>query len=212
MSREPQQKELKINDEVIEQVENYTYLGVVISANCSLKAEINQRISKANKVYSQLGQSFIGKRELTTKTKTAIFNSVYCPTLMYGSETWNLDANDKSRLQATEMKFLRRSIGKTKRDKIRNTRIREQVNTESLESKIERNQLRWFGHVNRMQNDRIPKQVLECKQADKLPKGRPKQTWLQKITTVIEKRGSNFKEAKKNSLDREQWRRFVQRT
>ena len=124
LTRVPLEQEIKIDDEKIEQVDNYKYLGVIISSNCSLKAEINQRIAKANTVYGQLGQCFIGKKELTTKTKTSIFNSVYCPTLMYGSETWNLDIRDKSRLQAAEMKYLRRSIGKTKRDKIRNTRIR----------------------------------------------------------------------------------------
>ena len=111
-------------------------------------------------------------RELTTKTKISIFNSVYCPTLIYGSETWNLDNKDKSRLQAAEMKFLRRSVGKTRRDKIRNTRIRDEVKTDSLISKIEKNQLRWFGHINRMENNRIPKQILECKQQGKMLRGR----------------------------------------
>ena len=61
----------------------------------------------------------------------SIFNSIYCPTLSYGSESWTLDSRDKSRLQAAEMKFLRSSVGKTKRDRIRNTTIREEVKTES---------------------------------------------------------------------------------
>ena len=209
LSREPARHEIKLNDETLEQVNNYKYLGVIISSNCSLKAEINQRISKANAVYSQLGQQFIGKKELTQKTKNSIFNAVYCPTLIYGSETWNLDASDKSRLQATEMKFLRRSIGKTKRDKIRNTRIREETKTDSLEIKIERNQLRWFGHVNRMEDKRIPKQILESRQSEKLPRGRPRQTWLEKIEDIIKRRGSTLKEANKDSLERERWRKFV---
>ena len=87
ISREPCKHKIKLNGEVLEQVDSYKYLGVIISSNCSLKEEINQRISKATKVYSQLGHSFIGKRELTTKTKISIFNSIYCPTLIYGSET-----------------------------------------------------------------------------------------------------------------------------
>ena len=60
-----------------------------------------------------------------------------------------------------------------------------------------------------MEEDRIPKQILECKQSYKLPRGRPKQTWLEKIANIIEKRGINLKEAKKKTLDRDQWRKFV---
>ena len=144
ISREDKQHTIRLNDDILEQVNSYKYLGVMIESNCSLKEEITQRIGKATKVYAQLGQSFISKRELTTKTKMSIFNAIYCPTLIYGCESWTLDNRDKSRLQATEMKFLRRSVGKTKRDKVRNVNIREKVKTDSLEVKIERNQLRWM--------------------------------------------------------------------
>ena len=209
ISREPNTHEIKLEGEVLEQVNCYKYLGVMITSNGSLKEEINHRISKATKVYSQLGNCFIGKKELTTKTKISIFNAIYCPTLIYGSESWTLDCRDKSKLQAAEMKFLRRSIGKTRRDKIRNTRIREEVKTESLEMKIDKNQLRWFGHVNRMKEYRIPKQILECKQQDKLPRGRPKKMWQDLISETIKKKGLGFVEAKRLSLDRDQWRQFV---
>ena len=209
ISREQKSHAIKLNGEVLEQVDTYKYLGVVISSNCSLKEEINQRISKATKVYGQLGNTFISKRELTTKTKMSIYNSIYCPTLIYGSESWTLNSSDKSRLQAAEMKFLRRSVGKTRRDKIRNTRIRDEVNAESLENKIERNQLRWFGHVNRMKESRIPKQILECRHQGKLPRGRPKKVWQETISEVLEKRGCRYLDAKRKTLDRDQWRKFV---
>ena len=139
----------------------------------------------------------------------SIFNSIYCPTLLYGSESWTLDSADKSRLQAAEMKFLRRTVGKTKRDKIRNTRIREQVKADSLEHKIERNQLRWFGHLNRMQNDRVAKQVFDCKQQGKLPRGRPRKLWSERITEMLGKRECTYNEAKRMCKDREGWRKFL---
>ena len=212
ISREHNEHEIKLEGETLEQVDSYKYLGVIIKSNCSLKEEINQRISKATKVYGQLGNSIIGKKELTARAKMSIFNSVYCPTLMYGSESWTLDGRDKSRLQAAEMKFLRRTIGKTRKDKIRNTRVREEVNSEKLSIKIEKNQLRWFGHVNRMKDDRIPKMILECKQQDKLPKGRPRKVWQDGVTEIIKDRGYRPLEAKRMSLNRIQWRKFVHDT
>ena len=128
---------------------------------------------------------------------------------MYGSESWTLENKDKSRLQAMEMKYLRRTLGKTKRDKIRNTTIREKTKTDSLEAKIERNQLRWFGHVCRMNENRIPKQIFECGQEDKLPRGRPKKMWIDVITENVERRGCKLNEAKKRSRDRPKWRTFI---
>ena len=209
LSREHKEHDIRLNNDKLEQVKSYKYLGVMIQSNCSLNEEISHRIGKASKVYGSLGQSFINKRELTVKTKMAIFNSIYCPTLMYGSESWTLEARDKSRLQATEMKFLRRTVGKTKRDKIRNTRIREEVKADSLEERIERNQLRWYGHVNRMNEDRIPKQIFESRSQFKLPRGRPKTIWLDVIKQNVEKRGCTMVEAKRRCSDRSKWRAFV---
>ena len=209
LSRENKQHTIRLDEDTLEQVEVYRYLGVMIKSNGSQKEEINQRIGKANKVYNQLGNAFINKRELTTKTKMSIFNSIYCPTLMYGSESWTLDSGDKSRLQAAEMKFLRRTAGKTKRDKVRNTSLREQLKAESLEHKIERNQLRWFGHVNRMTDERIAKRVFECKQQSKLPRGRPKKTWEERVKEILMKREVTFRDAKKMCIDRDKWRNFL---
>jgi hypothetical protein len=61
------------------------------------------------------------------------------------------------------MKFLRRSLGKTRRDKCRNATVREQLKQESLIDGIERRELRWYGQVVRMVEDRKPRQILEAR-------------------------------------------------
>jgi hypothetical protein len=55
-----------------------------------------------------------------------------------------------------EMRYLRRLEGKTSRDKVRNQTIRLSLGAVMLQS-IEESQLRWFGRVCRMNNERYPK-------------------------------------------------------
>ena len=71
--------------------------------------------------------------------------------LIHGCKTERM----QSRVQASEMWFLRRIKGVTLLDKVCNSEIHNSLNFESLFLRIERSQLRWFGHVNRMLQDRL---------------------------------------------------------
>ena len=209
VSRETKTHNLQLGREKLEQVKNYKYLGVMINSEGRLREEVSQRIQKATAVYYQLGRTFIGKKELTAKTKMAVYNSVYCPTLLYGSETWTLDSREFSRVQAAEMKYLRRVAGKTKRDKIRNTTIRDQTKSVDIKTKIEINQLRWFGHVNRMNDKRIAKSIYNARTQGKRPKGRPRRKWEEDIREALRKRNLTFTEGNRKCQDREDWRGII---
>jgi stalled ribosome rescue protein Dom34 len=63
---------------------------------------------------------------------------------------------EESKIQAMEMKFLREILGKTRRDKVKNDDIREQLKVDDIKYDIERNRLKWYGHVMRMADERIP--------------------------------------------------------
>jgi hypothetical protein len=80
----------------------------------------------------------VGKKEVDPKTKIQIYKSVYIPTLIYGAESWPLTIKHESRIIVTEMKFLRRIVSKTRRDKCRNNRIRETLDQEPILNYIER--------------------------------------------------------------------------
>ena len=67
------------------------------------------------------------RRELRKGTKMGVFNAVVVPTLLYGSEIWKVQKWHASRLQATEMRYLRRVEGVTKLDRVRNVDIRERL-------------------------------------------------------------------------------------
>ena len=105
----------------------------------------------------------LGKKEVDLKTKIQIYKSVHIPTLTYGAESWQLTTKHESIIIATEIKFLRRTVGKTRRNKWRNNRIRGTLGQEQILNYVETRSIQWYGHVVRMQDYRKPKQAMEAR-------------------------------------------------
>ena len=77
-----------------------------------------------------------------------IYNALIKSSLLYGSETWSRTENNKRRVEATEMDALRRSSRISRKDRIRNVTIRQQIGLEEpIIKEIEQKQLTWYGHV-----------------------------------------------------------------
>ena len=62
-------------------------------------------------------------------------------------------------------------------DKVRSSVIREGLGVEPLLLCVERNQLRWFGHLVRMPPGRLPREVFQARLAGRRPRGRPRTRW-----------------------------------
>ena len=56
-----------------------------------------------------------------------VYNALIKSSLLYGSETWRLTENNKRRVEATEMNALRRSSRISRKDRIKNVTIRQQI-------------------------------------------------------------------------------------
>jgi hypothetical protein len=80
-------------------------------------------------------------------------------------ETWTLTKRDRKQLNVFERKVYRRISGPVYDSEKENWRIRTNneiyasVNPTIIET-IRLNRLRWFGHVQRMEDNIIPKRVL----------------------------------------------------
>ena len=79
----------------------------------------------------------------------------------------------QSQVQASEMRFLRKTEGATQFNKMLSSEIRKPLNIKPLLFRIERSQLGWFGHV-RMPPEKLPKQALLAKANERRPVGRPR--------------------------------------
>ena len=73
-----------------------------------------------------------------------------------------MDDLSNKRVEATEMDALRRSSRISRKERIRNVTIRQQIGLEeTIIKEIEQNQLTWYGHVQRMAEGRLPKIALQ---------------------------------------------------
>ena len=81
-------------------------------------------------------------------------------TLLYGSESWTLRAPQERKLHAFHMRCLRRILNITWRDKIPNSTVLERARAPSMFAMLKQRRLRWLGHVCRMADGRIPKDLL----------------------------------------------------
>ncbi|XP_050506798.1 uncharacterized protein LOC126886644 [Diabrotica virgifera virgifera] len=168
--------------------------------------EINERMGRTGSLFNTMKTTFFGKKGIPEKVKTAVVKSVVRPTIMYSSETWTLTGRQKSRVNAMEMRFLRKIANRKRTDKIRNETIRQNLKLEPINEKIVEGQLRWFGHVCRMSNERLTKRVFETRVQGKNKRGRPRVMWVDEIRKEVEKKGLTLESARNLAQDRKAWR------
>ena len=194
----------------LEQVKRYEYLGTIVHQNGKIKDEVLNRTRKARNMYCSLSNIIFGKKEIQPTTKLQIYNAIIEPTLLYGSESWPVTEGKISSITAIEMKCYRRIAGKTKRDMIRNERIREGLKQESIGGKLRKRQMKWFGHVLRMDEERKPRQMMEVRTEGRRGRGRPRMSYMDNIENQARERGKGMGELRRMARDRDEWRRWIQ--
>ena len=108
---------------------------------------------------------------------------------LYGSETMLWEEKDRSRIKAIQMDSLRGLLGIRMMDKAPNARIRESCGmTKGIDEWIDEGVLRWFGHVERMEDNRIAKRVYIGECADIRSVGRPRKRSTGTVKDCLRKR------------------------
>ncbi|TWW64140.1 hypothetical protein D4764_03G0011480 [Takifugu flavidus] len=173
---------LQVGEEVLPQVEEFKYLGILFTSEGRMEREIDRRIAAASAVMQALNRSIVVKKELSQKARLSIYRSIYVPILTYGHQRWVMTERTRSRIQAAEMSFLHRVAGLNLRDRVRSLDIREELGVEPLLLHIERSQLGWLGHLARMPSGRLPSEVFRTCPTGRRPRGRPRTRWRDYIS------------------------------
>nr|VZI53354.1 unnamed protein product [Spirometra erinaceieuropaei] len=150
---------ISVNGTQLQVVENFPYLGSTLSRNTKIDDEVANRISKASQAFGRLQSTVWNRHGLQLSTKMKMYKAVILPTLLYGAETWTVYAKQARRLNHFHLSCLRRILRLKWQDRILDTDVLERTGILSIYAILRQMQLRWSGHLVRMDDERLPKRL-----------------------------------------------------
>ncbi|CAF1270699.1 unnamed protein product [Adineta ricciae] len=198
--------EMEIQGTTIENVEEFEYLGSLLTWDNDCSKEIRRRINKAIGAMASLKHIWNTKK-IKIENKLKILTTCVFSVLLYACDTWTLKEGDKKKLLAFEMRCYRRLLRISWKDMVRNIDIRKQIGAhETIVDKIKRRKLKLFGHVCRMDDNRLLKHVVFSRINGKSRRGRPCREWLDDITEWC---GYGCQDLVHLAQSRDQWKGII---
>ena len=198
-----------INGKNVKCVNEFTYLGSIVSRDNSLNPELNTRIARANSSFNRLNERLWRKSGIRLCTKVMVYKAVVLSSLLYGSEAWTLNAKQIKRLEMFHQKCLRKICRIRWYHKIPDYEILERCQVGSLQSFLDRNKLRWTGHVIRMENMRIPKIMLYGRVDNGAAKRGNHITYMNHLNALLRECNIDLKYVEELAANRNNWRSTI---
>ena len=199
--------DITMNGEHLEQVDQFKYLGSTISADGRSTKEVKVRLAMAMSTVTSLG--IIWKnRNISFCSKMKLYKSLVLSVLLYGCESWTLNADLERRIQAFETKCYRRLLRISWFERRTNEYVLNLVETlagpqERLLSIVKRRKLQWFGHATR--HNTLSKTILQGTLEGGRARGRPRRSWVDDIKSWTE---LGMPQLLSEAEDRTRWRRL----
>ncbi|KAH1008987.1 hypothetical protein HUJ04_001416 [Dendroctonus ponderosae] len=105
------------------------YLGITFDNTGTDVKEIEKRLVKAKKQIGYLN-GILWSKEITTKRKFNIYERMVKSSILYEAETWRVTDRQKKKVDAVEMHAIIRYMPISRRDRIRNDHIKQEMGIE----------------------------------------------------------------------------------
>ena len=127
----------------------------------------------------------IKSKFLKRNAKMKIYKTMIRPVVTYSSEIWTLTAKDENNLPIFEGQILRKIFGPINNDNICRTRkdmeIDKLIEGADILRFIKAQRIKWLGLIQRMDQARPTRKLLDWKPMGTRPVGRPRQRWQEEV-------------------------------
>ena len=193
-----------VNNDRLEQVKNFKYLGQTIFDDGKCLDEIKQRIGIAKARFHAMSK-VLKSRKISITTRMRLVRCYVYSALCYGCETWDINKLAANKINAFEMYIFRRLLRIKWTDHISNVKVLNTMNSKrNLLLSIQKRKLKYFGHITRGNN--ILTTLFQGEVPGKRTPGRQRRMWSDNIK---EWTGWSLYECTSRARDRVGWRSTV---
>ena len=196
---------------MLEAVLSFKYLGSTVTSLNQVEEEIRLRIAAGARCSWALDTT-LKSRMLSRTTKTQIYTTIIRPIVLYGFETWRLTKETEKRLNVFERNILRRIWGPVMDDEAGEWRRHHNHELIALSGLppitniIRSHRLRWAGHVSRMEDRQLVKEMMVGRPLGTRLLSRPRKHWIDKMKEDMNNLGEDPEEWRHLSEERAVWK------
>ena len=151
---------ITVSGKELEVAHQFQYLGSTTTDTLSLDVELSKCTGKALTTLSKLTKRVWENKHLTIPTKINVYKACVISTLLYGTESWTTYFTQEQKLQVFHLRCLHRILGIMWQDKVQNNNVLLRAGVPSMFTLLCQHCLCWLGHVHRMEDGCIPKDLL----------------------------------------------------
>ena len=154
--------QITMDGNALKNVDTFKYLGSCINSAANLDDEVLCHISRASQAFGRLHTRVWHELGISIKTKLSVYRAVVLLSLLYGCETWTCYRRHTKKLDQFHLSCLRKVLCVSWKEHVPNQEILRWAELTGIEAMLNQAQLRWLGHVTRMDDSRLPKQLFHA--------------------------------------------------
>ena len=202
------------NNSHIPVVSKFRYLGSFLDSSTKDHLDVSERIKAASSAFGTIRKQIFRNRNIGLIGKSLVYKTAILPIALYGSQTWTMTAADEQLLSVFHNNCIRTISRVTRRIQRRN-----RISTRQLLSSVDlpdisilytRNQLRWAGHMARMDYSRLPRKFLSSWCPNPRLRGAPSAIYGRSLQHALRKANIDLDTWFTQAQNRTTWRGLVQ--